>query len=88
MEKVKKVVRHLRNKPEKERRHILNLSMFVVVGFMFVLWVVSLGVSFNEPEEKKVIKESLKPFSVLKSNLLDGYNSISGEENAPIDVIE
>lgn len=88
MEKIKKVVRHLRNRPEKERRHILHISMFVIVGFMFVLWIFSLGTTFNEPEEKIQVKESLKPFSVLKSNLLDGYNSISNEGTIPEDVIE
>ncbi len=74
-QKIRKIVRHLRNKPEEERRHILFLFMVFVIVFMIILWVFSLGQTLNDPEAKVKIKKDLQPFSVLKSNLVDGFNS-------------
>lgn len=78
-QKIRKIVRHLRNKPEEERRHILNLFMFFVIVFMFILWIFSLGQTLGNPESKVKIKKDLQPFSVLKSNLIDGFNSTTGD---------
>ncbi|MBP9715361.1 MAG: hypothetical protein KBD52_02635 [Candidatus Pacebacteria bacterium] len=78
-QKIRKVVRHLRSKSEEERRHILNLFMFFIIVFMFVLWIFSLGQTLSDPEAKVKIKKDLQPFSILKSNLVDGFNSTTGD---------
>lgn len=77
---MRKYIHKLRQKPEEERRHILHIFIFVVAVVMILLWVYSLGRSFNEPETKIKMKEDLKPFSVLKDNLVGGYNSMSDKE--------
>lgn len=78
---MRKVIHKLRQRPEEERRHILNLIMLVVVVIMIALWIFSLGRSFSNPETKTKIKQDLKPFTALKSNLVDGYNSLSDKNS-------
>jgi hypothetical protein len=85
MHKVRKIVHHLRSKPEEERRHILHLFMIFAIGIMLVLWVLSLGRTFNDPDLKIKVKEDLQPFSVLKSNLIDGFQGVRENET---DVVE
>ncbi len=54
--------------------HILTIVFAFV---LFVLWTWSLGTSLASPETETSLKEELKPFSVLKDNIIDGYKSIS-----------
>ncbi len=75
MQKIRKVVRHLRNKPEQERRQILSISMICVCIVMAVLWTWSLGENITKEETYVKVKEDLKPFSVLKSNLIDSWSN-------------
>ncbi|OGI63927.1 hypothetical protein A2914_02310 [Candidatus Nomurabacteria bacterium RIFCSPLOWO2_01_FULL_41_21] len=83
MKRIRKVVHHLRNKPEEERRHILHVTMIVICFIMVLLWTFSLGGELKDKETKEKIKQDLKPFSVLKDNLVGGYESMSGN-TAPL----
>lgn len=78
--KMKKIIYHLRSKPEYVRRHILHLST-VIGGFVLIfLWIYSLGTNLNNPETKSQTVNDLKPFSVLKDNLIGGYQSITEDQ--------
>ena len=74
---MKKIIHKLRKRPEAERRHILNLLMIIVVIIMLVLWAFSLGRSFSNTDAKIKMEQDLKPFTVLKDNVVGGYNSVS-----------
>lgn len=74
---MRKIIHKLRQKPEEERRHILHILIVIAAVVMIILWTYSLGKSFTSPETKIKVKQDLKPFSVLKDNLVDGYKSVS-----------
>lgn len=74
---MKKIIHNLRKQPEEVRRHILHILIFVASGIMITLWVFSLGKNLVNPDTQEKIKQDLKPFSVLKDNIIDGYESIS-----------
>lgn len=74
---MRKVIHRLRQKPEEERRHILHISIIIIAIIMIALWAFSLGKSLSTPEIKQKVKQDLQPFSVLKSNLTEGYKSVS-----------
>ena len=75
---MRKIVHKLRARPEAERRHILHISIVIAGIVMVLLWTYSLGRSISAPETKVKVKQDLKPFSVLKDNLVGGYKSVSG----------
>src|ERR1035437_6764156 len=74
---IHKIVHHLRNQPEKVRRDILHISIVACAIIMIILWSYSLGISFTNPDTQVKMKNDLQPFSVLKDNIVGGYNSIS-----------
>ncbi|MEO5635377.1 MAG: hypothetical protein ABIS26_02400 [Candidatus Paceibacterota bacterium] len=80
---MKKLIHHLRRKPEHVRRHILHVSTMVAGGILALLWVISLGTTLSSPETKIKVSNDLQPFSALKDNFVGGYQSIS--EPAPTD---
>lgn len=75
--KIKKVVHHLRSKPEHVRVHISHIFIIIAAVIMIILWSYSLGKSLTSPDTQIKIKNDLQPFSVLKDNLVGGYKSIS-----------
>lgn len=84
--KVRKIVHRLRARPEEERRHILTLSMIAVCGVMLVLWIWSLGADLSSEETKSKLQNDLKPFSVLKTNLIDGWDSANSNTSSEVPV--
>ncbi|MFA6523909.1 MAG: hypothetical protein WC264_01375 [Candidatus Paceibacterota bacterium] len=82
---MRKFIHKLRQKPEEERRHILHTVTIIAAVVMIILWTYSLGRSISSPETKVKIKQDLKPFSVLKDNIVGGYKNIS---NPASDVVE
>jgi len=74
---MRKLIHHLRRQPEEVRRHVLHILIFVAAIIMIILWVFSLGKSLANPDTQEKIKQDLKPFSVLKDNIVDGYKSTS-----------
>ncbi|MEK7113445.1 MAG: hypothetical protein AAB873_01315 [Patescibacteria group bacterium] len=78
---MKKIIYNLRQKPERTRRHIMHVFM-ALFGFVLVsFWVFNLGRTFSDPGLTEKAKQDLKPFTVLKDNLLEGYGTI-GEKGS------
>lgn len=73
---MRKIIHHLRRKPEEERRHILHIVTLVLGIVLILLWTLSLGRNVASKETKEKVKQDLKPFSALKDNLVGGFNSI------------
>jgi hypothetical protein len=76
---MKKIIHHMRNQPEEVRRHILHVLTVVAGCILLFLWVYSLGATFSSPDTQAKINNDLKPFSALKSNLIEGYQDISNQ---------
>ncbi|MBU0611825.1 hypothetical protein KKA39_03275 [Patescibacteria group bacterium] len=74
---MRKLIHKLRQKPEEERRHLLHIFTAVAAIIMIILWIYSLGRSLASPETKEKVRQDLKPFSVLKDNIVGGYKSIT-----------
>ena len=73
---MKKVIHRLRQKPEKERRQILYFLTIASAFFMILLWTFTLGKTIKSEETKVRVQQDLKPFSALKNNIVEGFNSI------------
>jgi len=73
---MKKIIHKLRQRPEEERRHILHIITIIAAIIMIILWTYSLGKSLTSPDTKVKIKQDLKPFSVLKSDIVGGYKDM------------
>ena len=77
---MKKFIHKLRNRKEEERRHILHITVFILALFMVLLWTFSLGRSITSKETKTKINQDLKPFSVLKDDLIGGIKNVGGTQ--------
>ncbi len=74
---MKKIIHHLRRQPEHVRRHVLHVLTIVFGIILLAFWVFSLGVSLISTDTQTKIKNDLKPFSVLKDNIVSGYQNIN-----------
>ena len=72
---MRKIIHKLRRQPEEVRRYILHILIFAVAIIMIILWVFSLSKNISSPSTQIKIKQDLQPFSVLKDNIVDGYNN-------------
>ncbi|MFA6353915.1 MAG: hypothetical protein WCW93_03205 [Candidatus Paceibacterota bacterium] len=73
---MKKIFHHIRRQPEETKRYILHILILCFAVILFFLWTYSLGTTLTSTDTEEQIKKDLKPFSVLKDNITDGYNSI------------
>jgi hypothetical protein len=78
---MKKIIHKLRERPEKEKRHLLHISTFFFAVILVFFWSFSLGKGLTGPKVKEDIKQDLEPFKVLKDNILSGAENISPEFN-------
>jgi hypothetical protein len=76
MDKIIHHVRRVRSQPEEVRQSILHALTIVSGVILFFLWVFSLGSSASDTTAQS-FQEDIAPFSALKANLIEGYNSIS-----------
>lgn len=74
---MKKIIHHIRRKPEHVRRHILHVATMIAAIILIILWMFSLGHTLSNPDTQAKVSNDLKPFSALKDNLVGGYQSIS-----------
>jgi hypothetical protein len=72
---MKKIIHNLRKKPEAVRRHILHVLIVVCAFILVLLWIYSLGNNLENPDTEARMSQELKPFSALKNNLVNGYQS-------------
>ncbi len=77
---MKKIIHKLRRQPEEVRRHILHICTVAIAIVMIILWTYSLSRSLGSPDTQVKIKQDLKPFSVLKDNLVGGYKSLDNSQ--------
>jgi|GEM_PF-641640 len=77
---MRKIINHLRKQPEEVRTHVLHVSTIALGSVLVLLWVYSLGSGFSATAKQASTGE-YDPFSVLKANVIDGYNSISENVN-------
>ena len=78
---MRKIINHLRKQPEETRVYVLHLLTVVAGVILFMAWVYSFGTNVTSKETQANLKSDLKPFSALKGNLIDGYNSLNyGQE--------
>jgi len=73
---MKNIIHNLRQQPDDVKHHILHIVTAVSAVILLALWVFSLGVR-AEPVDANRDEATLKPLSILKANLVDGYQSIS-----------
>ena len=74
---MRKIIHHVRKQPEEVRRHILHATTVVCAVILFFLWVWSLGRNFSREETRAEVSNDLQPLSVLKANIIGGYQSIT-----------
>lgn len=67
---MKKIIHNLRQRPEHERVHILNIVIFILTVILIGFWILSLGNNFSKAEVKEKAKEDFKPFTVLKNSIV------------------
>jgi len=83
---MKKIIHHLRRQPEEVRTHILHILTVSASVILVLLWIYSLGTTISNPQTVTETKQDLQPFSVLKDNLVGGYQSMSaGSANSQSD---
>lgn len=75
MQKLRNFIHRLRNRSEEERRHLLHIFTFIFGIIVVVLWILSLSKSLTTEETKIKVKNDLEPFSILKDNLVESYES-------------
>lgn len=74
---MKNIIHHLRNQPEKIRRHILHVTISVCAVILAFIWIYSLGTNLTNQDTQAKMGKDLQPISALKANFIDGYNSLS-----------
>lgn len=70
---MKKIIHHLRKQPEGIRRHVLYALTTIAGIVLVILWTYSLGTSLASQKTQLKIKQDLKPFTILKDNLLPSW---------------
>jgi hypothetical protein len=65
---MKKVIHRIKNRPEEERRHILNIFVLVVALILFVFWVYSLGRTVTNDSIEENIADDFNSLAPLESN--------------------
>ena len=68
---MKKVINHLRNRPEAERRHILHILTLGCAILLIIIWIYSLGTTIASTETKVQIKKDFEPFTMLKDSIVN-----------------
>jgi hypothetical protein len=74
---MRKIIHNLRRQPDETKRHILHVFTFCSAIILILLWIYSLGTTLTSPSVQTKINKDMAPFSVLKANLIGGYNSIT-----------
>lgn len=75
-----KYIEKLQSKDEMSRKQILASSLIVLMSFVGVVWISSLGYKFGDNSDKvEVVKEekASDPFALLGNVISDTYNNIT-----------
>ena len=71
---MKKIINKLRNQSEENRRHILHILTFGFAIILIIIWIYSLGRKITNTDNKKKVKQDLKPFTMLKDSIVNNDN--------------
>lgn len=74
---MKKIIENIRQKPEPVRRQIIFVVSLVLTGLIVLFWVFTLPYRFGGTGDK--LKQSLKPFELLKDNISGTIEGISDQ---------
>ncbi len=74
---MKNIIHNIRKQPEGVRTNILHILTVLFAVVLVSLWVYSLGANLSSPSTQAGISQDLKPFSALKDNMVNGYDSMS-----------
>ena len=77
---MRKIIQSLRQQPEHVRQQIVYIITFACAIILILLWVLSLGKTISSKDTATAIKSDLAPFTVLKDNLVGGYQSVSNSK--------
>jgi hypothetical protein len=75
-----KIIHHIkkiRQQPEHIRRHILHVVIVFCGIILVLLWIYSLGTTLTNSDNQAKMSQDLKPFTVLKDNMVGGYQNIT-----------
>ncbi|MCU0660428.1 MAG: hypothetical protein MUD00_02330 [Candidatus Pacebacteria bacterium] len=77
--RIKKLVEHLRTKPEKERQHIALVATTVVGVVLVFVWIAVFTAQSKEPKQKKEVfgENIVQPFELLKKNFNTTVDTVS-----------
>lgn len=78
--KMKRIINHLRQKPEEERKHIARLITIFGAVLLVVFWAFTLRTNFKNSDLKTQIKDDLEPFGELTANTVDGFNTLNNNQ--------
>jgi len=70
-------VEQLQKKSEKTKKRILFITVFVSIGVIISIWVISLENRFSSSSIKEDIKNDFQSLDGLKDNLSNSFNGIS-----------
>lgn len=74
---MREIIHKLRKNPEHIRVKILYGAMIVSGFLLFGAWIFMISGQTTTPSQKVAIKENLKPFSMLKSSIIDSTKKLS-----------
>ena len=72
-----KIIHRLRKHPEHIRVRILYVAMLVSAFFLFTAWGFMSSTNVTSESTQTAIKEDLKPFSMLKTSVIDSTKNFS-----------
>ena len=75
--KMQRIIHHIRRQPEHVRTHILHVLVLVCGIILALLWIYSLGTTLTSADTQNKVSQDLKPFALLKDNVVDGYKNIT-----------
>jgi hypothetical protein len=79
-----KIIHHIkkiRQQPEHVRRHILHILIVICGVILVLLWIYSLSTTLTNSDTQTKIGQDLKPFTVLKDNMIGGYQNITNSNS-------
>lgn len=77
--RIRKLVEHLRAKPEKERERIALSTTAVIGALLVLLWVAAFTSQNDAPTPKKEVfgENVVRPFELLKQNFNNTVDTVS-----------
>lgn len=69
-------IKKLQKKPEDFRKRIAFITVFVITGIIFLIWLTALNFRFEAKEEG--VKKIEGPFKAIKEDIVNFYETVRG----------